>query len=55
MKAALTSGKYDDARKYSQATSVLTHEMIEESKMVLTLLGIPIVQAKSEGEASELI
>ena len=26
--------------------------MIEESKMVLTLLGIPIVQAKSEGEAS---
>jgi flap endonuclease-1 len=50
--AALTSGKYDEARKYSQATSVLTHEMIEESKKVLALLGIPIVQAKSEGEAS---
>jgi flap endonuclease-1 len=26
--------------------------MIEESKTILTLLGIPIVQAKSEGEAS---
>jgi flap endonuclease-1 len=49
---ALTEGKLEDARKYSQATSVLTDKMIEESKKLLTLLGIPFVQAPSEGEAT---
>lgn len=49
---ALVEGRLDDARKYSQATSILTEKMIEESKNILLLLGIPIVQARSEGEAS---
>jgi flap endonuclease-1 len=49
---ALVQGKLEEARKYSQATSVLTDKMIEESKRLLSLLGIPTVQAPSEGEAT---
>src|ERR687883_2035293 len=49
---ALTEGRFEDARKYSQATSILTDTMVEESKKILFLLGIPCVQAPSEGEAA---
>ena len=49
---AITAGRFEDARKYGQATSVLTDKMVEESKMILTLLGIPYIQASSEGEAT---
>ena len=49
---ALVQGKLEEARKYSQATSVLTNNMIEESKRLLSLLGIPTIQAPSEGEAT---
>jgi flap endonuclease-1 len=49
---AMTEGRFEDARKYSQATSILTEKMVEESKKILTLLGIPYVQAPSEGEAA---
>jgi len=49
---ALLQGKLTEARKYSQATSVLTDQMIEESKRLLSLLGIPTIQAPSEGEAT---
>lgn len=49
---ALDQGKLEEARKYSQATSVLTNKMIEESKRLLSLLGIPTIQAPSEGEAT---
>jgi flap endonuclease-1 len=49
---ALIQGKLEEARKYSQATSVLTDKMIEESKRLLFLLGIPTIQAPSEGEAT---
>lgn len=49
---ALVQGKLEEARKYSQATSVLTNKMIEESKRLLSLLGIPTIQAPSEGEAT---
>jgi len=49
---ALVQGKLEEARKYSQATSVLTDKMIEESKRLLSLLGIPTIQAPSEGEAT---
>jgi len=38
-------------RKYAARTSQLTSEMIEHAKEVLRALGIPIVQAPSEGEA----
>ena len=49
---AIMAGRFEDARKYGQATSVLTDKMVEESKMILTLLGIPYIQAPSEGEAA---
>ncbi|MCX8206070.1 MAG: flap endonuclease-1 [Candidatus Micrarchaeota archaeon] len=48
---ALREGRLDDARKYAQGTSKLTPEMVEESKELLSAMGIPWVQAKSEGEA----
>ena len=49
---ALVQGKLEEARKFSQATSVLTNKMIEESNKLLSLLGIPTIQAPSEGEAT---
>ncbi len=51
-KDALEKGRFDDARKFGQATSVLTEKMVEESKILLSYLGIPTVQAISEGEAT---
>ncbi|MBC8495488.1 flap endonuclease-1 [archaeon] len=40
-----------DMKKYASRTSVLTSEIIEESKELIRALGMPIVQAPSEGEA----
>ena len=41
----------DGMRKYASRTSRLTPEMVDEAKKLLVALGIPIVQAPSEGEA----
>ena len=49
---AIEEGRMDDARKYSKRTSVLNDQMVEESKKILTYLGIPFIQAPSEGEAA---
>lgn len=49
---AVSQGKYEDARKYAQQTSVLKDEMVDDSKKLLGLFGIPFVQAPSEGEAT---
>lgn len=49
---ALAEGRLEDARKYSQGTVILTGKIIEQSKKILELLGIPILQATSEGEAA---
>ena len=48
---ALALGNLQEARKYAQMSSKLTGEMIEESKELLEYMGIPWVQAPSEGEA----
>ena len=48
---ALAEGKMEEARTYAQATSRLKDYMEEDSKRLLTLMGIPWVQAPSEGEA----
>lgn len=48
---ALKEGKVEEARVYAQATSHLKDYMAEDSKRLLDLLGIPWVQAPSEGEA----
>lgn len=50
-RAALEEGRMKDAKMYASATSRLTGEMIEESKSLLGAMGIPYVQAPSEGEA----
>lgn len=49
---ALTEGRLEDAKKYSQGTSVLTYKMIEDSKNILYLMGIPIIEARSDGEST---
>ena len=49
-KEALAAGR-DDAFKYAQATSRLHPEMVEDAKSLLTSMGIPVVEAASEGEA----
>ncbi|MAG38485.1 flap endonuclease-1 [Candidatus Woesearchaeota archaeon] len=48
---AKKKGAVDDMKKYASRTAVLNEEMIEESKKLITLLGIPLVEAPSEGEA----
>jgi flap endonuclease-1 len=48
---ALAEGKIEEARTYAQATSRLKDYMEEDSKHLLKLMGIPWVQAPSEGEA----
>jgi flap endonuclease-1 len=48
---ALKEGKIEKARVYAQATSRLKDYMAEDSKRLLDLMGIPWVQAPSEGEA----
>jgi flap endonuclease-1 len=42
---------FEDVRKYAQMTSKLDEDMIVESKKLIENMGIPIVQARSEGEA----
>ncbi|MEM1539108.1 MAG: flap endonuclease-1 [Candidatus Bathyarchaeia archaeon] len=48
---ALREGRIEEARMYAQATSSLKDYMAEDSKRLLDLLGVPWVQAPSEGEA----
>jgi flap endonuclease-1 len=48
---ALKEGRKEDVMVYAQASSRITDEMIEESKKLLKALGIPCIQAPSEGEA----
>jgi len=44
-------GDVEAIRRYAQATAKLTGEMIEHSKLLLGYMGIPVIQAPSEGEA----
>lgn len=48
---AKEKGKIEEARKYAQAATEITDEMIEESKRLLQAMAIPVVQAPSEGDA----
>jgi flap endonuclease-1 len=48
---ALQEGKIEEARTYAQMTSRLKDYMAEDSKRLLTKMGVPWVQAPSEGEA----
>ncbi|MFH1222605.1 MAG: flap endonuclease-1 [Candidatus Micrarchaeota archaeon] len=50
-KKAVEEERLEDAKRFAQATSRLTPEMVAEAKKLLDGMGIPWVQAPSEGEA----
>jgi flap endonuclease-1 len=49
--AARSEGNIEDMKKYSQRTSRLTSDMINEAKLLIDAMGLPVIQAPSEGEA----
>jgi len=48
---ALSEGKIEEARMYAQMTSRLKDYMADDSKRLLECMGVPWIQAPSEGEA----
>nr|WP_321498190.1 flap endonuclease-1 [uncultured Methanolobus sp.] len=48
---AKDEGNLEDMKKYAQATSRITPQILDESKRLLELMGIPWMQAESEAEA----
>ncbi|MDI9644645.1 MAG: flap endonuclease-1 [Candidatus Verstraetearchaeota archaeon] len=50
-KKAVERGDLAGARKHAQAASRLSTEMVEQAKTLLGIMGVPWVQAPSEGEA----
>lgn len=50
-KIAMEKNDLDEMKKYAARTTKLTPDMIEESKRLISALGLPVVQAPSEGEA----
>ncbi len=48
---AQEKGDMSEAKKFAQMTSKLDNNMIEECKKLINYMGIPIIQAPSEGEA----
>ena len=50
-KIAVEKKDIDEMKKYAARTTRLTHEMVKEAKELIQALGLPVVQAPSEGEA----
>lgn len=50
-KAAAEAGDEEEAFRWAQASSRITRDMVAESKGLLEAMGLPAVQAPSEGEA----
>lgn len=48
---ALARGELEEAKKYAQRASRVNEQLVKDAKTLLTLMGIPWVQAPSEGEA----
>ncbi len=51
LKEAEEAGNLEDMKKFASRTAVLNREMVEDAKKVIAALGLPVVQAPSEGEA----
>lgn len=51
LKKATSEQDIEEMKKYAGRTSKLTKEMVAEAKELLAALGLPVVQAPSEGEA----
>jgi flap endonuclease-1 len=52
---ALAAGDLETARKKAAQTSRLTRPMVEELRQLLNALGVPSIQAPSEGEAQAAV
>ncbi len=50
-KEALEDGRVEYARKFAVRSSRMSPEIVEGSKKLIELMGIPYIQAKGEGEA----
>lgn len=50
-KEALERKDLEAAKKYAKRSSTITKEIIEDSKSLLIAMGVPAIQATSEGEA----
>jgi len=50
-KIAVEKKDVDEMKKYASRTTRLTPEMVNEAKQLIEALGVPVVQAPSEGEA----
>ncbi|MBM3309577.1 MAG: flap endonuclease-1 [Candidatus Altiarchaeales archaeon] len=48
---ARDEGRIEDALKHAKRTSRMTDEMLADSKTLLDYMGVPFIQAPSEGEA----
>jgi len=48
---ALKRGDYEEARKYAALASKIEDKMVDDAKKLLSLMGIPVIQAPSEAEA----
>ncbi len=48
---AKVEGNLEAAYKYAQASSKVNQEIVEDSKYLLSVMGIPFIQAPCEGEA----
>jgi len=48
---AMEEGRRTEARKYAQRALFITNDMVDEAKRLLDHMGVPWVQAPSEGEA----
>jgi flap endonuclease-1 len=52
---AVAAGDMESARKYAEASTLLRKDMVRDSKMLLDAMGIPWVDAPSEGEAQAAV
>ena len=50
-RAAVEEGRKEDIQKYAQQTSRITKDMLQDAQSLLKSMGIPYIQAPSEGEA----
>nr|WP_287070055.1 flap endonuclease-1 [Pyrobaculum sp.] len=48
---AIKEGRREDVAKYAKRAVFITSEMVDEAKRLLSYMGVPWVQAPSEGEA----
>lgn len=51
LKQATDDGDLGEMRKFASRTAILTRDMVKDAQAIITALGLPIVQAPSEGEA----